>query len=493
MHPSKLLRCSAVLSLVLTVTASFAAAASAPADPALKQQTERIGSAVFFGPSMDTLREFTDKFGGRLTGSRAHQAAAKWAVEKFRSYGIANVKIETFPIENGWERGRATGEMLAPASRRLFVESGGWSPSTPAGGVTGEVTVIGDVSAEALKAKVDSGAIKGHIILLDGKKLFANGWVKVLPLLDSAVKMFGANGALAVVEGDRENNNVINANSLGWKAQVAPLPVFQLGNEDAHLILHLASTGPVQLHLDQQNTVNGPTAVPNVIAEIPGSEKNGEWILIGAHFDSWDFGTGAQDNGTGSASVLEAARVIASMGVPPRRTIRFALWGGEEQGLLGSTAYVATHEAELEKCVADLNTDNGAGQVKGWKVQGRKDFEDAFQPVADAYLKDLGATEVSEEATFDTDHGPFMLKGVPSLDLLVDMSGYFKVHHKPSDTFDKVDPIAFKSGAAVAAMTTWLMAQMPALVPHADHKTTGEILKKAELDELLTYVGVWKP
>ncbi len=484
-------RCLAAMVAVAVLSVTLASAEKMVADPALKQQTERLGSAVWFGQSMETLRELTDKFGGRLSGSRAHQAAAAWAVEKFHSYGIKNVKIETFKVENGWERGRASGEMLAPQSRRLFVESIGWSPSTPQGGVTGDVTVVSDISADALKGR--AAEIKGHVILMDRKKIFAAGYVKVLPLLKAAMTTFTEGGALAVMSGDREDNNVINASSMGWRAQAAPLPLFHLGAEDSKLMMHLSEQGTIKVHLESQNTVTGPTDVPNVIAEIPGSDGSGEWILIGGHFDSWDFGTGAQDNGTGSVSVLEAARVIAAQGIQPKRTIRFALWGGEEEGLLGSFAYVNAHDAEMDKCVTVLNTDNGAGQVKGWKVEGRKDFQAAMQPVADAYLKDLGATEVSLETSFDTDHGPFMLKGIPSLDLLVDMAGYFKIHHKASDTYDKVDTIAFKSGVAVSTMTTWLVAESPAIAPHIDHKAVAEILKKEELDEMLTFIGVWKP
>ena len=156
------------------------------------------------------------------------------------------------------------------------------------------------------------------------------------------------------------------------------------------------------------------------VAEIRGSEKPDEWILIGAHFDSWDFGTGAEDNGTGSVSVLEVARAIAALGKPPKRSIRFALWGGEEQGILGSYAYVQAHLNEMSKCVAVLNTDNGPGHPKGWKVEGRKDLKATLQPISDAVLKDLGAGEISMEFTYDTDHGPFVLQGVPALDQLVD-------------------------------------------------------------------------
>jgi Zn-dependent M28 family amino/carboxypeptidase len=174
--------------------------------------------------------------------------------------------------------------------------------------------------------------------------------------------------------------------------------------------------------------------------------------------------------------------------------VRFALWGGEEQGLLGSYAYVQAHKNELNKCVAVLNTDNGAGHPKGWKVEGRKDLKEAMQPWSDSLLKDLNGGDLSLEATYDTDHGPFMLHGVPALDLWVDESKYFEIHHKASDTIDKVDILDFKAGEAIVAVTAYALAQSDnPIAPHIDHAAVGEILKGAKLDELLEHVGVWKP
>ena len=223
-------------------------------------------------------------------------------------------------------------------------------------------------------------------------------------------------------------------------------------------------------------------------------ERPEEWILIGAHLDSWDFGTGAQDNGSGAVSVLEAARAMMAMGKAPRRSVRFALWGGEEQGLLGSYAYSLNHRKEMAKCVAVLNTDNGAGHPKGWKVEGRADLKQAMQPVSDALLRDMSGGDLSLETTYDTDHGPFMLQGVPVLDEWVDMTKYFEVHHKSSDTLDKVDPLEFKADEAILAATAWALAESDKpIAPHIDHAAVGEILKNAKLDELLEEVGVWKP
>jgi carboxypeptidase Q len=457
----------------------------------MKPVTDRLAASIYTGPSMGTLRELTDSFGGRLTGSPAYQRSADWAAAKFRSYGIHNVQLEPFTIPAGWLRGTASGAMLSPLSRPLSIASLAWSPSTPAGGVKGTVVVISDVSAEKLK---DTAPFRGKIVLLDSSKILAEGYVKALPKLDAAWPVFQKAGALAVIMIDREKNNVLNARDPLWGARMFPLPAAEIGMEDGKLIQSELEHGPVMIQFALENETSGETKVNNVVAEIRGSERPDEWILIGAHLDSWDFGTGAQDNGTGTVSVLEVARAMMTLGKAPRRSVRLALWGGEEQGLLGSYAYSQTHKSEISNCVAVLNTDNGTGHPKGWKVEGRKDLKDAMQPWSDSLLKDLNGGDLSLETTYDTDHGPFLLQGVPALDLWVDMSNYFEIHHKASDTIDKVDVLDFKAGEAIVAVTAYAIAQTEKpIAPHIDHKAVGEILKDAKLDELLEHVGVWKP
>jgi carboxypeptidase Q len=486
MNLRRTLTVSLVLIFVLVCTAQ-------PAND-LQQTANRIASSILLGPSIATLRELSDGIGGRLTGSPAYQQAADWAAAKFRSYGIRDVRQEPFSIQNGWQRGLTTGEMLAPLQRPLHVESLGWSTSTPAGGVQAQVVAVSDLAAEKIKAQ--AGQIKDHIVLLDTSKILADGFIKALPLLLASYARLNDAGARAVMFSDHEVDNVLNAHGVAWGAKVSPLPVVQLGMEDSKLILRMleAQPGSVKLKLDVQNQVSGPVQVNNVIAEIRGTEHPEQWILIGAHLDSWDAGTGAQDNGTGSVMVLEAARALAHLALPLRRSVRFALWGGEEEGLLGSYAYTQAHAAEMNQCVAVLNTDNGAGRPKGWKVEGRQDLLMAMRPISDSLLPDLGADDLSMEATFDTDHGPFLFFGIPALDLKVDMSHYMEVHHKSSDTFDKVDALNLKTGAAVVAVTAYAIVQDPKpIAPHLDHAAVAEVIKKTGFDELLQSVGVWKP
>jgi len=475
----------------LLVLLLLCAAGLAQSPSQFKPVTDQLAGSIYTGPSMATLRELADGFGGRVTGSPSYQRSAEWAAAKFRSYGIQNVRLEPFTIPAGWQRGSATAALVSPLPRPLNIASMGWSPSTPAGGVQGNVVLIGDVSAEKLK---DTDAFRGKIVLLDANKVFAEGWTKALPKLDAAWTTFQKAGVPGVLMSDREKNNVLNAHDMLWGARMLPMPVGELGMEDTRLIQRLLEAGPVTVRFTLENQVSGETQVNNVVAEIRGSERPDEWILIGGHLDSWDFGTGAQDNGTGTVSVLETARVLAALPKAPRRSVRFALWGGEEEGLLGSYAYTQQHKDELARCVVTLNTDNGAGHPRGWKVEGRGDLKEAMQPWSDALLKDLSGGELSLETSYDTDHGPFMLHGVPSLDLSVDMKQYFEIHHKASDTLDKVDVLDFKAGTAIVAVTAYALAQSEKpIAAHIDHKSVAEILKEAKLDELLTYVGVWKP
>jgi carboxypeptidase Q len=457
-----------------------------------KAVTDQLAASIYNGPSMATLGELADGIGGRLTGSPAYVRSTEWAVTKFRSYGIQNVRLEPFTIPAGWQRGAAGGSILTPLSRPLNLASMGWSPSTPAGGVQGAVILIADVEPDTLRSHAE--AIRGKIVFLDTTKVYADGYGKALPKIEAAWKVFQKAGVLAVITSDREKNNVLNAHDGLWGARLLPLPAAEVGMEDSKLIQRELERGTVTIQMTIENKTSGETKVNNVVAEIRGSERPDEWILIGAHLDSWDFGTGAQDNGAGAVSVLEVGRALMALGKPPRRSIRLALWGGEEQGLLGSYAYTQTHLRELNDCVAVLNTDNGAGHPKGWKVEGREDLKKALQPLSDGVLKDMDGGDISMEATYNTDHGPFMLQGIPALDLEVDMTHYMEIHHKSSDTLDKVDALDFKGGEAIVAVTAYEIAQSETpIAPHIDHEAVDEIIKKAKLEDMLVNVGVWKP
>ncbi|MGH9765315.1 MAG: M20/M25/M40 family metallo-hydrolase, partial [Blastocatellia bacterium] len=454
------------------------------------EAARRIASSILInGHVMEYETGLANGFGGRLTGSPAYNKAAEWAADQFRAAGIKNVRFEPFTIKHGWLRGRAWGQMLSPLQRPLHIESLGWTESTPPGGVKGNVVMVSDLSAEKLKA--DAGKLRGNIAMLDLAAIFAARSPDAIGQFFQSFKRLQDSGAAAVIVGDSERNNVLNAFAPSFDTTVPAIPVAQVGMEDAKLMQNFMNKGPVTIQFECQNTVSGPTEVNDVVAEIPGSEHPDEWVIVGAHLDSWDYGTGAKDNGTGTAMVLEAARAIATLGRPPRRSIRFALWGGEEEGILGSLAYVKNHDSELAKCVAVVNTDNGAGRPKGWKVEGRKDMADAMKQF-NSILAGLGGAGISQETTFDTDHGPFMLHGVPSLDLWLDMTHYGEIHHKSSDTVDKIDVHDLTDDAAIVAVTAYAIADgSERIAPQIDHEAVEQILKKADLEGFLKALGVW--
>jgi carboxypeptidase Q len=475
------------LSLVLFVP--FVAFAQQPAT--LEQTSARLaGEVVVNSRAMNYVQNLSDKFGGRLSGSPAYARAATWAAEQFRAAGIKDVRLEPFQLESTWARGVSRAKMLTPLERPLHLESLGWAPSTPAGGVRGEVFMLTDVSRDFIKRQAEQ--IKGRIVMLDLSSLLKDGYAAFTKLV-AAQGLLRDAGASAVIIGSSDPANVLNAFNLNWGATLSPLPLAQVGMEDAKLIQRLLPQGAVTLEFQYENRTGGATQDHNVIAEIRGRERPDEWIIVGAHLDSWDYGTGAQDNGTGCAMVLEAARAIAALPTPPRRSIRFALWGGEEQGLLGSAAYVRAHASELRDCVAALNTDNGAGHPRGWKVEGRADLLTALTPLSKSLLTGLGGEGLSPELSFDTDHGHFLLAGIPALDLWVDMEHYEDIHHKSSDTVDKIVAHNLIAGAGIVAVTAHALAERPErIAPQLKHEAVGELLKKANLEEFLKAVGVWK-
>jgi Zn-dependent M28 family amino/carboxypeptidase len=260
-----------------------------------------------------------------------------------------------------------------------------------------------------------------------------------------------------------------------------PLPVLSVAKDDVLLLRRLLARGPVRLTLNVSNALDlGPFQERNVVAEIKGATP-GEVVLLGAHFDSWDPAQGAQDDGVGVAAVLEVARILKSLGIKPRRTIRFAFFSGEEQALLGSRAYVERHQSELDGLRAVLIMDEGAEIPRGFKIQGRSDLEAAARALL-APLSPLGASGVSLEADFTMDHAPFLAEGIPVFTLWVEAGDYDTHHHAVSDTFDTVDPRALALDTAVMAVAAYRLAEAP--------EAPGRRLNAAEAAQLLEKLGL---
>jgi Iap family predicted aminopeptidase len=431
-------------------------------------------SSITGGQSLTYASELT-MMGPRLTGSRSYQHAAAWCIDRFRAMGIAATALEPFAIERGWERVSARGRIVEPASRELHVASLGWTPSTPEGGLEADVVGLESFSLAAIAA---NRSLRGRIAMLP------DGEPPGDP--DAAARALGealrAAGVVAILAPDGDPDNELVARGFGYGTVIGKLPAAQIGRDDAQAIRGLLNRGRVRLSLELVNRVtDGAVTVNNVLADIPGRERPDEWVIVGAHLDSWDFGTGAQDNATGVAMVLEAARAIGGLEERPRRSIRFALWGGEEQGQLGSTAYVRAHAAELDRAVAMLNADAGTGRMIGWTSPGREDTVRAVRTLAGSVLDEIGAGTFDESLryAFQSDGAPFVLAGIPMLDLNADDTRYEDIHHKAADTMERVDARQLAVGAAAVAATAYAIADAPLrIAPRLDRRAVERLRKK---------------
>lgn len=467
-------------SFVVLVLCSSIAAGAPEQDPyaTWRAPIGKIVARSLEPGALAQLTELGDTFGSRLTGSPGYTKAAEWAAAQLRAAGAQNVHFEKFKLEHGWQRGTATAAVVGSPARPLHIASYGWSPST-AGTVRGEVVIA---SFDAIPPK-----LSGNIVVVRRKSIAASG--ALLARRKAMADVKAAGGIAMLVEGTAPNN-VLAATSPFFGGKLCPIPGGALGQEDAAMLARLVERGPVMLELQITNTITGPTEVANVVGELPG--KDSEWLLLGAHLDSWDFATGSSDNGSGVVQVLQTARALAAAG-PLRRTVRFALFGGEEEGSTGSMSYVTTHAAELDKCVAMLNTDSGAEHVRGWRVEGRKDVAAALAPVATWLLASLGGELVDPAIDLSSDMTAFASVGVPVLDLSVQETTYELLHHTQADTVDKLDAHALASGVAVIAVTAYAIASAPTrFAPRLDRAAVEVQLKPSGTDAILRAEGWWK-
>jgi carboxypeptidase Q len=265
-----------------------------------------------------------------------------------------------------------------------------------------------------------------------------------------------------------------------------------VAREDGERIARLLAGGnKVWGDLSIPSQIGGPIRASNVIAEIKGSEKPDEFVILGAHLDSWELGTGALDNGCNAALVIDALRAIKASGVKPKRTIRFILFSGEEQGLIGSRAYAVVHRRELDRAAGVIIYDSGTGKTTGFSVGGRKDIVDTanqlIAPLAQFDVKDL-----KTEMEWGTDHFDFMLEGVPTFVADQQEANYLENYHAVSDTYDKVDFPQLKKHVAEAAGLSIGLANLPERIgPRLTHDQIEQTMRETNSIELLKADGIW--
>ena len=470
--------------VLLAITTSLASSPVLRAQNAVAPETvaamERLaGKMLLEGKAYEYDRHLADGIGARLTGSANYVKATDWAVAEFTRLGLKNVHKESWVIPATWEPETVgTGRIVEPREQRLHLESEGWSPSTPEGGVRGPVFHLpNENSAEAIQD--NAAKIKGSIVLIDADSRHAGSEVPEGVVTDND-KLLAKLGALAVITASSAAQDAVSVGGSVWDGSLLPLPTANLGQEDVLLLRRMLDKGPVTVEFSFRNRIREHVKVDNVVAEIPGREKPEDWVLVGAHLDSWHPGTGAQDNGTGAATVVAVAQAVMALGRAPRQTIRFALFGGEEEGLLGSHAYAKAHEAELSHCAAVLVSDSGGEPPKGWMTLGRVDVNQALAPLQ-PLLSGMGAEGTTDygRLAFGTDQADFMARGVPALVLWTGAEKYRTLHHKPSDTFDKVVERDLALGAAVVGVTAYAIAdENGSFAPHLTAAQVEEQMKQ---------------
>jgi len=461
------------LSLLIATLGPAAAAAARRAQPPPatdEQIAVQLRDTALAGQNvaMDWVSELTTRFGPRPAGSDNERQAAEWAAARLKELGFSNVHIESFPL-TAWVRGVESAQIVAPVAQPLVVAALGESPPTPAGGVEGDV-VIYPTFAD-LKA-APSGSLPGKIAFVAARTVRTQdgaGYGAAVEARSDGPAEAAKRGAIAFVlrSVGTDSNRLAHTGTTSYVDGRVAIPAFALAAPDADQIERLAALGgKVRIRLSSSASYVRDAHSQNVVADVPGRVHPDEIVLLGAHLDSWDQGTGAIDDGTGTAIITAAAKLI--LDVPervPRRTVRVVLFGSEEVaqpvapfGAFGGHSYADNHKAELARHAlageSDFGTDRvysvalPVGVVKG-------DFAATVQRV----LQPIGVLPAREPARHaGTDVAPTIEAGVPAFALLQDGSQYFDIHHTANDTLDKVDREQLDQNVAAWAALVWLAA-----------------------------------
>ena len=505
----------------VTLCLGFCALSSAPAGHAAapsdakpvsaeRAVVNRIADVGFNHSELPETAEYlADQIGGRMTNSPAMRRAERWTAERFNAWGLRNVRTEGFDFGRGWWIEASSIRMVTPRPLVLKGIPVAWTPPTQ--GVLNAPIIVAPMSSE--KDFVDwKGKLAGKIVLVtwpapekdDTDPVFqryTDAEIGKLdkfqqPLFDPEARQkrieryrfreqldefLAQEGALALVTMSRTEGRLVHGEGNGFRVGHTPkLPALELAAEDYRKLARLAKVGEVKLEIE--NRVHFEDAdhnAYNVLAEIPGTEPSAGYVMAGAHLDSWVAGDGAADNGAGSIMIMEAARILAKVGVKPRRTIRFVLWAGEEEGLLGSVAYVEKHLAQrpaptdptlkdlptyftednfpvhtlpgFDELDAYFNIDNGSGKVRGIYTEGNLGVVSTFHEWL-APFASMGASAVVAEPTGGTDHVYLSRLGLPAFQFIQDPLDYdSRVHHTDLDTYDHLRIEDMKQASVVLA------------------------------------------
>ena len=437
----------------------------------------------------DNLEQLTDRIGGRVPGTPAMQKAVGWGVAAFQAAGADRVHTEEFTVRSSWAEGATAMSVVAPEAFKIRAISLAWAPALAAHQRV-PVIDVGQGSASDFGA---AGNLAGAILLLhseemkEWKDLF-DEYLNAPGIIDRAVK----GNALAIAFQSTRPHDLLYRHTNSSDGEIDRIPMVLVAREDAGRMARLLAAGQ-KLYADLAipNHIGGPIPAANVVAEIRGSEKPDEFVVLGAHLDSWELGTGALDNGCNAALVIDALRAIKASGLRPRRSIRFILFSGEEEGMIGSHAYTVSHRNELDRVAGVVIFDSGIGRVTGFSLGGRKDVIAATAALV-APLAQFNATTLTTDAEWGTDNFDFLLEGVPTLVANQEEGNYLINYHAMSDTFDKVDLTQLKKHVAEAAALSFAIADAPdRLGPRLTHAQIEQTMRETGLDEQLKTFGMW--
>ena len=439
-------------------------------------------------------RALTDDIGARLTGSPAHMQAARWAVDRFTEWRLANPHLEPYEFGRGWQLEQISAAMTEPRYVPLIAYADAWSPST-AGVLSGPVVYIGDKTAPQIRAMANQ--LRGAIVLthlpvtefvvrdrpqpgLDERTVATGNPTLPQPRSTTTnaemMTLLREAGAAVALRPSAYRDGTVGV--TGNRATTSDtVPAIVVAGEQYNVIARLAAEGrPVVLRVELRTRYfEEDRNSYNVIAEIPGRDPalRDQIVLLGAHLDSWHTASGATDNADGVVAVMEAMRILRALGAEPRRTIRVALWSGEEQGLLGARAYVAQHfntPAAKDQLAVYLNDDPGSGKTLGFYMEGNTAAKAIFDRWLPA-LTDLGATRNIIEGIGSTDHVPFNEAGLPGFNVIKDFDAYDeRTRHTNADYPERMSEDELKQSAIFMATFAWQAATSDEKVPRKTAK-----------------------
>jgi carboxypeptidase Q len=461
---------------------------------------------------MEIASYLTDVYGSRLTGSPGIKAAGDWAVKEMQGWGLADVSLETWgEFGRGWTNDHFSAHMIAPSVATIIGYPKAWTPGTN-GPVRGEAVLVRLDNERDLEAQ--RGKLRGKFVMLmparavtalfdppaqryTDEQLAARARQAVAPPQRRGAVPAGApaaptpanfartrteflvkEGIAGTIEPGRGDGGTVFVQSGGSRnAQDPPTtPQFVLAVEHYNRIVRILDKKiPVTLEFDARNTFHdADRSAFNVVGDLPGTDKPDELVMIGAHFDSWHAGTGATDNAAGSAVMMEAMRILKASGLKLRRTVRIALWSGEEQGLLGSRAYVDKHFADRRtlattpahaKFSAYFNVDNGTGAIRGIYLQGNEAIAPIFKSWMEPFAN-LGMTTLAIRNTGGTDHQAFDAVGLPGFQFIQDPVEYdTRTHHSSMDVYDRLQAADMMQNAVIVASFVYHAANRDTLLP----------------------------